>query len=695
MKISVLQEKKLDELRDIARDMGLGGYSGMRKQDLIYLILEAQAEAAAGNGKQSRPPEQRVKATEPKGHVMETAQSGAANGDASDSSRGSDEPDRRRSSRGGGRRSGGRDKRESENNGRAEETSRDQQGARSETSGRSEGTDRGDRAQDRGQTGDRPRQQEDGDRKTDDASDSERGGENRGAEARSGSDDRNADNRGNRSSEARGGENRGNENRGDSRSGDGRGAENRGNDSRGNENRGSENRGNDTRGNDTRGNDTRGNDSRGDNRGQRNEGRSRGRRGRNKNRNRDNRRNRRGGRDVKPEERRPRIYEERPDYMAGFDSNRTELEGMIEKTGVLEILPDGYGFMRSAEYNYLPSPDDIYVSPSQIKRFSLRLGDTVVGEVRPPKEGERFFALIQVKTINGREPSELQERPAFDYLTPLYPEQAIKLETKPTEHSMRVLDLFSPIGKGQRGLIVAQPKTGKTILLQKIANSITANHPEVYLIILLVDERPEEVTDMARNVQAEVIASTFDQEPQRHVEVADIVLEKAKRLVEAGQDVVILLDSITRLARAHNAVAPSSGKTLSGGMEAGALRGPKRFFGAARNVEEGGSLTIIGTALIDTGSRMDEVIFEEFKGTGNMELVLDRQLADRRIWPAINVVKSGTRREELLIPEARLSRIWILRKLLADMDAIQAMNFLLEKMRGTRDNDEFLVVMNS
>jgi len=315
--------------------------------------------------------------------------------------------------------------------------------------------------------------------------------------------------------------------------------------------------------------------------------------------------------------------------------------------------------------------------------------------VRPPKEGERFFALIQVKTVNGRTPAELQDRPTFDYLTPLYPEQALRLETRPSEFSTRILDLFSPIGKGQRGLIVAQPKTGKTILLQKIANSITTNHPEVYLIILLVDERPEEVTDMERNVQAEVIASTFDQDPQRHVEVADIVLEKAKRLVEAGQDVVILLDSITRLARAHNAVAPSSGKTLSGGIEAGALRGPKRFFGAARNVEEGGSLTIIGTALIDTGSRMDEVIFEEFKGTGNMELVLDRPLADRRIWPAINVIKSGTRREELLIPEVKLNRVWILRKLLADMDQIQAMNFLLEKMRGTRDNDEFLVVMNS
>ena len=421
-------------------------------------------------------------------------------------------------------------------------------------------------------------------------------------------------------------------------------------------------------------------------------------------RSRDNRRDRRDSGNnnsrkrkssAQKEEQRRRVYEGRPEYMAKYDPNRTELEGMINKVGVLEVLPDGYGFLRSSEYNYLPSPDDIYVSPSQIKRFSLRLGDTVDGEVRPPKEGERFFALIQVNSINGRTPAELEERSSFDYLTPLYPEDQLILEYHATDYSMRIMDLFAPIGKGQRGLIVAQPKTGKTILLQKIANAITANHPEVYLIILLVDERPEEVTDTERNVQAEVISSTFDQEPERHVEVADIVLEKAKRLVEAGQDVVILLDSITRLARAHNSVTPNTGKTLSGGMEAGALRGPKRFFGAARNVEEGGSLTIIGTALIDTGSRMDEVIFEEFKGTGNMELVLSREMADRRIFPAMDTVKSGTRREELLLSDARLSRVWILRKLLADMDSVQAMTFLLDRMRGTRDNDEFLVVMNS
>jgi transcription termination factor Rho len=381
--------------------------------------------------------------------------------------------------------------------------------------------------------------------------------------------------------------------------------------------------------------------------------------------------------------------------MSEYDPRTTELEGMIRKIGVLEILPDGYGFLRSAEYNYLPSPDDIYVSPSQIKRFSLKLGDTVDGEVRPPKEGERFFALIQVNTINGRISGELDQAPAFDFLTPLYPEEQLNLATLPGEYSTRVLDLFAPIGKGQRALIVAQPKTGKTILLQKIANAVTTNHPDCHLIILLVDERPEEVTDMRRHVDGEVIASTFDQEPERHVEVANIVLSKAKRLVEAGQDVVILLDSITRLARAANAVTASTGKTLSGGLEAGALRGPKKFFGAARNVEDGGSLTIVGTALIDTGSRMDEVIFEEFKGTGNSEIVLNRDMADRRIYPAINIVKSGTRREELLIPEVLLQRVWILRKFLADMEPAAAMTFLLEKMRGTNTNDEFLVVMNS
>jgi transcription termination factor Rho len=369
--------------------------------------------------------------------------------------------------------------------------------------------------------------------------------------------------------------------------------------------------------------------------------------------------------------------------------------GMIVNSGVLQTIQDGYGFLRSANYNYLSSPDDIYVSPSQIKRFNMKTGDTVSGQVRAPKEGERFFALLKIETINGVTPEELKDRVPFDNLTPLYPQQRLKLETTPNEYSTRVLDIFAPIGKGQRGLIVAQPKTGKTILLQKIANAIAKNHPEVYLIVLLIDERPEEVTDMERNVQAEVISSTFDEEPERHVQVADMVLEKAKRLVEVKRDVVILLDSITRLARAHNTVIPHSGKILSGGIDSNALHKPKRFFGAARNVEEGGSLTIIATALVDTGSRMDDVIFEEFKGTGNMELVLDRRLAERRIFPAIDILRSGTRKEELLVSQEELSRMWLLRKYLADKTPIEGMEFILEKMEGTKSNKEFFKMMNA
>jgi len=374
---------------------------------------------------------------------------------------------------------------------------------------------------------------------------------------------------------------------------------------------------------------------------------------------------------------------------------QTQKEGLAFAKGVLEVLADGYGFLRSADYNYLPSPDDIYVSPSQIKRFNLRTGDFVSGQVRPPKEGERFFALLRVEAVNGLNPEQIRDRKLFENLTPLYPLKRLKLETAPGEYSMRVMDLLAPIGKGQRGLIVSPPKSGKTILLQKIANSITRNHPEVKLIILLIDERPEEVTDMQRSVQAEVVSSTFDEPAERHVQVANMVIEKAKRLVEAGEDVAILLDSITRLARAHNTVIPHSGRILSGGVDSNALQKPKRFFGAARNTEEGGSLTIIATALIETGSRMDEVIFEEFKGTGNMELVLDRALSDRRIFPAIDVNKTGTRKEELLLNEEELNKIWILRKILGELDVVEAMQFLLDKMRGTKNNKEFLNSMNS
>ncbi len=374
---------------------------------------------------------------------------------------------------------------------------------------------------------------------------------------------------------------------------------------------------------------------------------------------------------------------------------QTVKDGLTFSKGVLEVLNDGYGFLRSSSYNYLPSPDDIYVSPSQIKRFSMRTGDDVSGQIRPPKEGERFFALLRVEAINGKDPEEIRGRTLFDNLTPLYPNKKMDLESAPGEYSMRVMNMLAPIGKGQRGLIVSPPKTGKTVLLQKIANSITRNSPDVKLIMLLIDERPEEVTDMQRSVQAEVISSTFDEPAERHVQVANMVIEKAKRMVEAKEDVIILLDSITRLARAHNTVAPHSGRILSGGVDSNALQRPKRFFGAARNIEEGGSLTIIATALIDTGSRMDDVIFEEFKGTGNMELVLDRALSDRRIFPAIDVNRSGTRKEELLLSEEELNKIYILRKFLSEYDSIEAMEFLLDKMRGTKNNKEFMQSMSS
>jgi len=374
---------------------------------------------------------------------------------------------------------------------------------------------------------------------------------------------------------------------------------------------------------------------------------------------------------------------------------QTEKNGLIYAEGVLETLPDGFGFLRAQNYNYLPGPDDIYVSPSQIRRFGLRTGDTVSGQIRPPKEGERYFALLKVEAVNYEDPESTRDKILFDNLVPLYPNEKIRLETSSTNYCTRIMDLLTPIGKGQRGLIVASPRTGKTMLLQNIANSIATNHKNMYLIVLLIDERPEEVTDMQRSVKAEVVSSTFDEPAQRHVQVAEMVIEKAKRLVEHKRDVVILLDSITRLARAYNTVVPPSGKILSGGVDSNALHRPKRFFGAARNIEGGGSLTIIATALIDTGSRMDEVIFEEFKGTGNLEIVLDRKLADRRIFPAIDINRSGTRKEELLIPAPDLNRIWILRKLLSPLNPVDAMEFLLDKMQGTKDNADFLDSMNA
>ena len=389
------------------------------------------------------------------------------------------------------------------------------------------------------------------------------------------------------------------------------------------------------------------------------------------------------------------VKQARPSYGAKKEpAFNIEFDGVITGEGVLEMMPDGYGFLRSSDYNYLSSPDDVYVSPSQIKLFGLKTGDTVTGTVRPPKEGEKYFALLKVENINGKSPDEVRDRVPFDYLTPLFPFEKLNLFTTPSNYSTRIIDLFSPIGKGQRGLIVAQPKVGKTVLLKEVANAIAANHPEIYLMVVLIDERPEEVTDMERSVKAEVIASTFDEPADKHVKVSAIALQKAKRLVECGHDVVILLDSITRLARAHNTVAPSSGKVLSGGVEANAMQKPKQFFGAARKIEHGGSLTILATALIDTGSKMDEVIFEEFKGTGNMELQLDRRLANRRIFPAIDLVSSSTRRDDLLLDRDVLKRMNILRLYINDMNTEEAMNELLKRMRGTKSNEEFLASMN-
>ncbi|MBI1781212.1 MAG: transcription termination factor Rho [Sphingobacteriales bacterium] len=392
--------------------------------------------------------------------------------------------------------------------------------------------------------------------------------------------------------------------------------------------------------------------------------------------------------------------QESPNFLRPFQQQKREpafnieFDGVIMGEGVLEMMPDGYGFLRSSDYNYLSSPDDIYVSPSQIKLFGLKTGDTVSGAVRPPKEGEKYFALLKVDAINGKRPDEVRDRVPFDYLTPLFPYEKMNLYTTSNNYSTRLMDLFTPIGKGQRGLIVAQPKVGKTMLLKEVANAIAANHPEVYLMVVLVDERPEEVTDMERSVKAEVIASTFDEPAEKHVKVSNMALAKAKRLVECGHDVMILLDSITRLARAHNTVAPASGKVLSGGVEANAMQKPKQFFGAARKIENGGSLTILATALIETGSKMDEVIFEEFKGTGNMELLLDRRLANRRMFPAIDLTGSSTRREDLLLDKDVLQKMWVMRNHLADMNSEEALNLLLKHMRGTKDNEEFLVTMN-
>jgi len=647
MNIAELKQKKLDELRALAREHGLKGYSKLRKQDLIYRLLEVHAEAAASGGGGDTAADAEADARAEANESSETAaeNTGGASESQQQKSKTSpqastdDAPDGRSDEPSGAKRSAQR--RSSKASAKAapdRSGAKDQQeSAGKRASGQST---RGRRPSGDGAAKQKAAQKAKG-AQTKEAQPKE--AQPKDAQKNGGSGKAAQEKDTQKKSSAR------RSSSGGSSSGRSSTKQSKGQQSKGQQSKGQQSKGQRGRGSQQRA----------------------------------KQRSSKGG-----------LYADKPAYMATYDANKTPLDGMIEKTGVLEVLPDGYGFLRSPDYNYLTSPDDIYVSPSQVKRFGLAYGDTVHGEVRPPKEGERYFALIRVITVNGHPPGTFDERREFEELTPLYPNEHLNLETTADELSTRVLDLFAPIGKGQRGLIVAQPKTGKTVLLQKIANGVTQNHPNAYLIVLLIDERPEEVTDMERSVQGEVIASTFDQEPERHAEVASLVLRKAKRLVEAGQDVVILLDSITRLARAHNALHPGKGRTLSGGIEAGSLREPKRFFGAARNVEEGGSLTIIATALIDTGSRADEVIFEEFKGTGNMELVLNRPMADRRIWPAVDLIKSGTRREELLLSETTLVRVWILRKLLADMDADEAMIFLLDKMAETKSNEDFLDNMN-
>ena len=614
--ISQLKAQKLTELQELAAGLKIPKYRSMRKDDLIYKILDIQA------ANPSAVPAPIKDATEKPARKVQTRRSSAKAEDAKESeSDSSDDSRDSRNSRGRGRnddrRSNSRRGRIDSNNGEETQEGDDKQDNESgEERRNNRGRGRNDRNDDRRNSrrrsnDDRNDDQNDGDDKLDDQVDDRRNN-------RRGRNDRNDDRRNNR---------RG---RNDNDSDDN-------NDESGDERRG------------------------------------RGRNDRNDRRNND--RNNR-------QERKPR----EPEY---------NFEGMIYAEGVLEMMPDGYGFLRSSDYNYLASPDDVYVAQNQVKQYGLKTGDTVKGEVRPPRPGEKYFPLINVKTINGLLPNQVRDRVAFEHLTPLFPQEKFNLAEKQATLSTRIIDLFSPIGKGQRGMIVAQPKTGKTMLLKDVANAIAANHPEVYQIILLIDERPEEVTDMQRNVRGEVIASTFDKEAANHVKIANIVLEKAKRLVECGHDVVILMDSITRLARAYNSVQPQSGKILSGGVDANALHKPKRFFGAARNIEDGGSLTIIATALTETGSKMDEVIFEEFKGTGNMELQLDRRISNRRIFPAVDLTSSSTRRDDLLLDEETTQRMWVLRKFLADMNPVEAMESMNQRFRQTKNNEEFLISMNS
>ena len=616
-----LNAKKVLELKEIAKKLGISRLEKLKKQDLVYSILDEQA---------LRPGENKKAVSKPKTATTRSTKTTAQGA--------SEEQEKAKTSR-----TPRPAKKGATNSKEAESSSRD------ESKGKRQPGDaiRERRAKKNATAEDAPSSNA---KKEDGTAEKKAGSSS--SEKRSNDKGRNDKRR----DDKRGDDKRGDDNRGDDKQNDERG-ERRNNDRGNNDRRGNDRRNNDRRDNDRRDNDRRGNDRRGN--------------------------DRRNGRNDKKDR-----------YLSEPEEHGFNFDGIITAEGVLEIQQEGFGFLRSADYNYLNSPDDVYITSRQIKQFSLQTGDTVIAKVRPPRLGEKFYPLIDVMSVNGRSPEWVRDRIPFKFLTPLFPQEKFKLSTRGGNISTRLMDLFAPIGKGQRGMLVSQPKTGKTTLLKDVANAIALNHPEVYLLILLIDERPEEVTDMKRSVNAEVIASTFDEPADRHVRIANLVLEKAKRMVECGHDVCILLDSITRLARAYNTVSPSSGKILSGGVEANALQKPKRFFGAARNIENGGSLSIISTALTETGSKMDEVIFEEFKGTGNMELQLDRRISNRRIYPAIDILSSGTRREDLLMDKETLQRIWILRKHLADMNSVEAMEFMKDRMEQTRSNEDFLSSMN-
>ena len=631
-----LNAKKVLELKEIAKKLGISRLEKLKKQDLVYSILDEQALRPGENKKaQSKP---KTAANRSKKTNLEEATGEQVKPKTSRPPRPA--------------------KKEASNSKEAESSTRE------DSKGKRQPGDaiRERRAKKNATAEDAPSsnaKKEDGTAETEVTSGSsekrsnDKGRNDKRRDDKRGSEKRDDD----KKSEDKRGDDKQNDERGERRNNDRRGNDRRGNDRRDNDRRDNDRRDNDRRDNDRRDNDRRGNDRRGN--------------------------DRRNGRNDKKDR-----------YLSEPEEHGFNFDGIITAEGVLEIQQEGFGFLRSADYNYLNSPDDVYITSRQIKQYSLQTGDTVIAKVRPPRLGEKFYPLIDVMSVNGRSPEWVRDRIPFKFLTPLFPQEKFKLSTRGGNISTRLMDLFAPIGKGQRGMLVSQPKTGKTTLLKDVANAIALNHPEVYLLILLIDERPEEVTDMKRSVNAEVIASTFDEPADRHVRIANLVLEKAKRMVECGHDVCILLDSITRLARAYNTVSPSSGKILSGGVEANALQKPKRFFGAARNIENGGSLSIISTALTETGSKMDEVIFEEFKGTGNMELQLDRRISNRRIYPAIDILSSGTRREDLLMDKETLQRIWILRKHLADMNSVEAMEFMKDRMEQTRSNEDFLSSMN-